>query len=312
MPGRYTRLPSLNALRTFEAAARHLSFSAAAEELGLTPSAISHQIRALEESLSSRLFVRLNPGMTLTEEGRLLLKGVEAGFVKLVEATDHVKGRAARRILTICAPTPVASFWLLKLVPAFSERFPHLEPHVVSFDVGEPSFARDQLDLAILKRHVNGFRLQRNEALLMRDEVFPVCSPSLPTNERPLSDPAHLADHVLIQEDQQTSPDIDWTIWLSRLGVGGAPPRHLRLSHFAMCVQAAIDGHGVALGRSPLIDRELSDGRLVRPLGNISVGASRAYVLRWPDTAEGDAETMALRDFLLSEAAGAGVPIDWR
>lgn len=263
MPGRYTRLPSLNGLRTFEAAARHLSFSAAAEELGLTPSAISHQIRALEESLSSRLFVRLNPGMALTEEGRLLLKGVEAGFVKLVEATDHVKGRSARRILTICAPTPVASFWLLKLMPAFSERFPHLEPHIVSFDVGEPSFARDQLDLAILKRHVNGFRLQRNEALLMRDEVFPVCSPSLPSNERPLSEPAHLAAHVLIQEDQQTSPD-----------------------------------------------RELSDGRLIRPLGDIAVGASRAYVLRWPDTTEGDAETMALRDFLLSEAAGAGVPID--
>ena len=311
MPGRYTRLPSLNALRTFEAAARHLSFSAASEELGLTPSAVSHQIRALEESLSSRLFVRLNPGMALTEEGRLLLKGVEAGFLKLVEATDYVKGRAERRILTICAPTPVASFWLLGRMPAFSARFPHIEPHVVSFDVGEPSFARDQLDLAILKRHVSGFRLARNEALLMRDEVYPVCSPSLPTNELPLSEPAHLAAHVLIQEDQRTSPDIDWTTWLSRLGVsGGTPSRFFRVSHFAMCIQAAIDGHGVALGRSPLIDRELADGRLVRPLGGLSIGASRAYVLRWPETAEGDAETMALRDFLLAQAAGAGAPID--
>lgn len=311
MPGRYTRLPSLNALRAFEAAARHLSFSAAAEELGLTPSAVSHQIRALEESLSSRLFVRLNPGMALTEEGRLLLKGVDAGFVKLVEATDHVKGRAARRILTICAPTPVASFWLLGRMPAFSERFPNLEPHVVSFDVGEPSFARDQIDLAILKRHVSDFRLARNEALLMRDSVFPVCSPALPTNERPLSEPAHFADHVLIQEDQQTSPDIDWTAWFSRLGVGnGKTPRFLRVSHFAMCIQAAIDGHGVALGRSPLVDRELADGRLVRPLGDLAIGASRAYVLRWPETAEGDAETMALRDFLLSEAVGAGVAIN--
>ncbi len=124
MSGRYTRLPSLNALRTFEAAARHLSFSAAAEELGITPSAVSHQIRTLEESLSARLFVRLNPGMTLTEEGRLLLRGVEAGFLKLVDATDHVRQRTRRRILTICAPTPVASFWLLPRMPAFAERFP--------------------------------------------------------------------------------------------------------------------------------------------------------------------------------------------
>lgn len=311
MSGRYTRLPSLNALRTFEAAARHLSFSAAAEELGITPSAVSHQIRTLEESLSAKLFVRLNPGMTLTEEGRLLLRGVEAGFLKLVDATDHVRQRTRRRILTICAPTPVASFWLLPRMPAFAERFPHLEPHVVSFDVGEPTFVRDQLDLAILKRHVNGFRLQRREALLMRDSVFPVCSPALPTNERPLSAPQHLATHVLIQEDQQTSPDIDWTVWLGRLGIeNSVPSRFFRVSHFAMCMQAAIDGHGVALARSPLVDRELADGRLIRPLGDIAVGASRAYVLRWPETAENDAETMALRDFLLAEAAGAGVPVD--
>ncbi|MBM3531776.1 MAG: LysR family transcriptional regulator [Alphaproteobacteria bacterium] len=309
MPGRYTRLPSLAALRSFEAAARHASFSAAAEELGITPSAVSHQIRTLEESLGAKLFVRLNPGMTLTQDGRLLLKGVEAGFLRLVEATDQVKTRSSRRILTVCAPTPVASFWLLPRMPVFAERFPHLEPHVVSFDTGEPSFARDQLDLAILKRHLDRFGLQRNEALLMRDAVFPVCSPSLPTNERPLSEPYHLAAHVLIQEDQLTSPDIDWAVWLKRLGVDASPPRLFRVSHFAMSIQAAIDGHGVAFGRSPLVDRELADGRLVRPLGDLSIGASRAYVVRWPEAAANDAETMALRDFLLAEATGAGVAV---
>ena len=310
MPGRYTRLPSLNALRTFEAAARHLSVSAAAEELSITPSAVSHQIRTLEETLGSKLFLRLNPGMALTEEGRLLLKGVEAGFLRLVEATDHVKTRRARRVLTVFAPTPVATYWLLPRMPAFAARFPNLEPHVVSFDAGEPSFEREQMDLAIVKRHVDRFRIHRNEAALMRDLVFPVCSPALPTNERPLSGPADLIAHVLIQEDQQTSPDIDWTAWLSRLGVdGGQSSRLFRVSHFAMCMQAAIDGHGVALGRSPLIDRELAAGRLIRPLGDAAVSASRAYVLRWPEAAEADAETMALRDFLLAEAAGSGGPI---
>ena len=167
------------------------------------------------------------------------------------------------------------------------------------------------MDLAIVKRHVDRFRIHRNEAALMRDLVFPVCSPALPTNERPLSGPAHLIAHVLIQEDQQTSPDIDWTAWLSRLGVdGGQSSRLFRVSHFAMCMQAAIDGHGVALGRSPLIDRELAAGRLIRPLGDAAIGASRAYVLRWPETAGADAETMALRDFLLAEAADTGAPID--
>lgn len=310
MSGRYTRLPSLTALRSFEAAARHLSFSAAAEELGLTPSAISHQIRGLEEAFGAKLFIRLNPGMALTEDGRLLLKGVEAGFLTLAQATDRVTRRVARRILTVAAPTPVASFWLLPRLRAFAERLPDIEPHIVSFDAGEPAFARDQLDLAILKRHVDRFHLQRNEALLMRDRVFPVCSPSLATNERPLSEPAHLAHHVLIQEDQQTSPDIDWSVWLERMGVRSeAPPRRFRASHFAMCIQAAVDGHGVALGRSPLIDREIAAGRLVRPLGDAAIGASRAYVLRWPDEAGDDAEIIALRDFLLAEAAGAGVPL---
>jgi len=310
MSGRYTRLPSLNALRSFEAAARHLSFSAAAEELSITPSAVSHQIRGLEESFAVKLFVRLNPGMALTEEGRLLLKGVEAGFLTLVQATDRVTRRTARRILTVAAPTPVASFWLLPRLADFGARFPGIEPHVVSFDAGEPLFARDQLDLAILKRPVAGFRLQRNEALLMRDLVFPVCSPSLATNERPLSEPAHLTHHVLIQEDQRTSPDIDWTVWLDRLGQeSGARPRFFHASHFAMCIQAAIDGHGVALGRAPLVDREIAAGRLIRPLGEAAIGASRAYVLRWPDEAEGDAEISALRDFLLAEAVGSGAPL---
>jgi len=311
MTGRYTRLPPLNALRTFEAAARHLSFSAAAEELAITPSAVSHQIRGLEEHLGLRLFLRLNPGLSLTEAGRLMLRGVESGLLTLAEATDRVKARAARRILTVAAPTPVAAYWLLPRLPAFAARYPEIEPHVVSLDVGEPSFARDQLDVAIVKRHVTGFRLGANEAFLMRDRVFPVCSRSLPTNERPLSQPADLLAHALIQEDQLTSPDIDWDSWLRRLDLPSHPrPAALRVSHFAMAMQAAIDGQGVALGRSPLVDREIDANRLMRPLPDLWIGASRAYVLRWPEESQGDAPVMALRDHLLAEAAGTGVSLE--
>lgn len=310
MAGRFNRLPSLAALRTFEAAARHLGFTAAAEELGLTPSAVSHQVRALEQSLGSKLFVRLNPGMALTDQGRVLLRGVETGFRTIVETTDDIRQKTSRRVLTVAAPTPVASFWLLPRMAAFNARHASIEPHIVSYDAGEPFFARDQLDLAILKRHVDGFGLHRHESLLMRDEVFPVCSPALPSNERPLSEPAHLGHHVLIQEDQQTSPDIDWSAWLPRLGLEpGGDRRLLRLSHFSMCIQAAIDGHGVAFGRLPLVERELATGKLIRPLGQFAVGASRVYVLRWQPASEKDAAAMALRDFLLEQAAGSGVPL---
>lgn len=311
MTGRYTRLPPLNALRSFEAAARHLSFAAAAEELGLTPSAISHQIRALEANLGLKLFLRLNPGLALTEDGKQMLRGVEVGFLALVEATDRVKARAQRRVVTVAAPSPVALYWLLPRLPAFAARHPGVEPHVVSFDAGEPFFARDQLDLAIVKRRVDGFKLGADEAFLMRDWVFPVCSPAIVTNERPLSAPLHLARHTLVQEDQQSSPDIDWQVWLKDLGVAtSCPPALLRYSHFAMAMQAAIDGQGVALGRSPLVDRDIAEGRLLRPLPHPGVAASRAYVLRWPEAAKDDAPVMALRDHLLAEAVGAGAPLD--
>lgn len=311
MPGRYTRLPPLNALRSFEAAARHLSFAAAAEELSLTPSAISHQIRALETHLGLKLFLRLNPGLALTEDGRQMLRGVEAGFLALVEATDRAKARTQRRIITVAAPSPVAFYWLLPRLPAFAARHPEIEPHAVSFDSGEPFFARDQLDLAILKRRVDGFKLGPHEAFLMRDWVFPVCSPALATNERPLSEAPHLARHTLIQEDQQTSPDIDWQVWIRNLGVAAKrQPALVRYSDFTMAMQAAIDGQGVALGRSPLVDREIAAGRLRRPLPDRAVAASRAYILRWPDSAKDDAPVMALRDHLLAEAAGTGAPLD--
>jgi DNA-binding transcriptional LysR family regulator len=302
MSPRPTRLPPLDELRAFEAVAKHLSFAAAADELNLTPSAISHRIRRLEEHFRVRLFRRLNPGVALTEEGRILLAGVDAGFDRLAQASKRVRSRSGRRTVTIFARPVFAAYWLTPRLPTSFDAFPDVEPMILGQQEGEPNFDGDGVDLAVMKIHAEQ-QLKANEAFLLHETVAMVCSPRLATNEKPLSEPAHLLQHTLIRIDQDLPPSFDWDWWMERYGLADAPrPRMLGVSHQVMGVEAARNGEGVALVGASSVSFDLAAGKLVQRFPDENPPVLGTYVLRWPETSEGDEVVVALKDFLIAAA----------
>lgn len=303
MTGRPTRLPPLDELRAFEAVARHLSFAAAADEMNLTPSAISHRIRRLEEHFRVRLFRRLNPGVALTEEGRILLTGVEAGFGRLAQASKRVRSRSGRRTLTIFARPSFATFWLTPRLAPFLDGHPDIEPMILGQEEGEPNFDGDGVDIAAIKvagKHVPA----ANEAVLCGETVAMVCSPQLITNARPLSDPRDLLHHPLIQIDQNLAACFDWDWWIERYGLADLPrPKVMHVSHTAMAIEAARGGQGIAIVGAALASRDIESGALMRPFRDDETPMLGTYFLRWPEAAANDEVVMALRDYLVGEAA---------
>jgi len=308
MSTRPRRLPPLDELRAFEAVARHLSFAAAADELNLTPSAISHRIRRLEEHFRIRLFRRLSPGVALTEEGRILLSGVEAGFGRLAQASKRVRSRSGRRSLTIFARPSFATYWLTPRLAAFLDGFPEVEPLILGQQEGEPNFDGDGVDIAVTKVSGTPKSVAANEAVLLQESVAMVCSPRLPTNERPLSEPRHLLQHILIQIDQDLADCFDWDWWMERYGLSEEKrPRVVSVSHTASAMEAARGGQGVALINAALASYDIAAGTLMRPFPE-DAPILGTYVLRWPESAAGDEVVMALKDFLIAAATPTSHP----
>lgn len=309
LAARPSSLPPLPWLRTFEAVARHLSFTQAADELCVTQSAVSHQVRQLEQQLGCRLFRRNNPGIALTEEGRLLLTGVADGLGHMLMAVQRVRSRGETGFLTVSAPSSIATWWLVPRLGRFAIRHPRIEVRIAAMEE-VPDFARDGVDLAIVAQPSAQARLTHTSMPLVREEVFPVCSPALLDADGRLSI-EDLKHHALLREDgyrdselNPVRPELDWDVWLKFLGLEGEGAHGPRFSHFGLALRAAIDGAGLVLGRSPMIDAELAAGRLVRPFGEVKMMASTTFVARWPDTLAGDARLIAMREFLLDESCG--------
>src|SRR5712664_3773698 len=196
------RLPSLNGLRAFEAAARHLSFTQAASELNVTQTAISHQIRRLEEELGIRLFVRKNRALSLTPEAREYLPGIRAAFNDLRLATDRLLRKGDDNVLTISTLASLAAKWLLPRLSSFQEVHPDIDVRITT-STGLVDFGSGDVDAAIRygRGHWPGLRAE----WLMADEMFPVCSPALLAGKKPLRRPEDLADHVLLRSEEHTS-----------------------------------------------------------------------------------------------------------
>src|SRR5438445_10319312 len=188
----YRSLPPLGALRTFEAIARHLSFTRAAEELALTQSAVSHQIRALEEHLGTRLFQRLHRGIELAADGRTLLEGVRAGLDSVLLASERVRNQHRMGVLTVAAPAAFAIGWLVPRLGRFAALHPEIEVRIAAIDGREPDLWRDGIDLAVVKRPAKSAAHNPVEMPLLREVVFPVCSPSL-LNGGSLRNPSDLS-----------------------------------------------------------------------------------------------------------------------
>lgn len=292
------RLPSLNGLRAFEAAARHLSFTKAAEELNVTQTAISHQIKRLEEELGLRLFVRQNRTLTLTAEARDYLPGIRAAFQDLRLATERLKRKDNANMLIVTTIASFAAKWLMPRLSKFQQQHPDIDVRVTS-STELADFSRDGVDVGIRYGHGRWPGLRSD--WLMADELFPVCSPALLKGDHPIRRPEDLVHHTLLY----TSHDMedDWRLWLTAAGVRTEILKQpgLTFDMIFMTVQAAIDGLGVAIGRTAFVESDLAAGRLVAPF-DIKLPVDAGFYLVCPEAAADAPKIVAFRDWLIATA----------
>ena len=297
-------LPSLNGLRAFEAAARHLSFTRAADELAVTQTAISHQIRRLEAQLGLKLFVRRNRTLALTREAESYLPAVSAAFEDLRRATQRLKRPQRDGLLTVSTLASLAAKWLLSRVVAFQEAHPGVEVRV-SASTHLVDFQREEIDMAV--RYGRGDWPGLRAQWLMAEDIFPVCSPALLKGPHPLKRPEDLAHHTLLHA---TLSREDWQLWLTAAGLPTelAQRRGLTFDQSFMCIQAAIEGLGVALGRSPFVEADIAQGRLVVPF-DVVLPAEAGYYIVAPEETADDPKIALFRDWLIkSVTPGAKAP----
>jgi LysR family transcriptional regulator, glycine cleavage system transcriptional activator len=290
------RLPSLNGLRAFEAAARHLSFTNAAAELNVTQTAISHQIRRLEQELGISLFVRQNRALALTPEARDYLPGVRAAFNDLRLATERLQRRDNDHVLTVSTLASLAAKWLLPRLSAFQEAHPGIDVRITT-STALVDFKSGDVDAAIRygRGHWPGLRAD----WLTADQLFPVCSPALLTGSKPLRCPQDLASHVLLHTSQ--AYDDDWRLWLTAAGLPTTISKQpgLTFDLILMTVQAAIDGYGVAIGRTTYVEGDIAKGRLVVPF-EITLPADAGFYLVSPETTADKPKLAAFRQWLVA------------
>jgi LysR family transcriptional regulator, glycine cleavage system transcriptional activator len=288
------RLPSLNGLRAFEAAARHLSFTNAASELNVTQTAVSHQIRRLEEELGIRLFIRQNRALALTPEAKDYLPGVRAAFNDLRLATDRLLRKDNDHVLTVSTLASLAAKWLLPRLSAFQEAHSGIDVRITT-STGLVDFKSGDVDAAI--RYGRGQWPGLRADWLMADELFPVCSPALLTGDKPLRSPQDLAHHTLLHSSG--GYDDDWRLWLTAAGLPANISKQPGLSFdlIFMTVQAAIDGIGVAMGRTSYVEADIAKGRLVVPF-NITLPADAGFYLVSPEAKADTPKLSAFRQWL--------------
>ncbi|TVQ58920.1 MAG: transcriptional regulator GcvA [Rhodobacteraceae bacterium] len=299
------RLPPLTALRAFEVAARRMSFAKAAEELGVTPAALSYQIKQLEEHLGVSLFHRLNRAVTLTEAGRALRPGVAEGFDALREAVRALDGIREGRALTITAGPAFTAKWLAPRLFHFLERHPDVEVRIVAV-LRVLDFDRDDVDAAIRfgVKHDPGLFAET----LIRDRLTPLCSPAFAAR---LTSPEALRDAPLIHDDSMAplgwSPT--WGDWLEAAGVERPDWRRgPRFSNADHALSAAAEGAAVALGRVSLAEPELRQGRLVAPF-RLAIDPEAHFRFICPVGAESRPPLSALRTWLKEEIAASPDPL---
>ena len=275
-------LPPLNGVRAFEAAARHESFSRAAEELYVTPAAISQQVKALENWLDVKLFERQPRGLVLTPPGRLYLTRLTEILDRLADATQAVKSAGRTTIFTVSSTPGFASMFLAPRLWSFANEHPELDIRI-SATVRPADLVRDGVDVAI--RYGRGGQPWLVSELLMKDTVTPVCAPALLEGKHPLREPKDLKHHVLLHNESPVVAGfrMDWDDWLQAADVQGvAAHRGLHFSEPTLVIQEAIAGRGVALGHTALLGEELRTGRLVRPFPLVLAGRSDYYIVHLP------------------------------
>ena len=293
-------LPPLELLRSFEAAARRLSFTLAAGELHLTQSAVSRQIQQLEASLGVLLFERRHRALALTEAGGVMQRAVTDSMERLRDATARVRASSAPRQVAITSTPGFASFWLIPRLARFTGSHPQVDVRVsATLDVLDLESSR--IDLAVrfvpIGRGIG--------PALFEESVIPLCSPQLAASLREPSDFSKLTLLTVEYADHGEAPTVDWEPWLRVMGLDHLRMKStLRFTLYTDAVAAAVAGQGVVIGRMPLLRELVRDGRLVAPLGEGAV-SRRAYFVEMSKRAAGNRDAQDFAQWLRDEADAA-------
>ena len=306
-------MPPLNALKAFEAAARHASFRKAAGELNVSPAAISHQIKNLEAHLGVQLFHRQNGAIRLSDAGRAALPLLRDGFDRLAEAVQQMRAEDDRpQALRLSAPPSLAAKWLVPRLSGYAALNPGLDIRLSAsaalIDDGpapaNAGFRDEEADLAIRFGEGDwpGCRVEK----LMDVSALPLCSPRLLEGRRALRRPDDLRHHTLLHDDTGYAGRPEWRAWLAAAGVAGIDAaRGPRFNQAALALDAAAEGQGVALTLEPLARADLAAGRLAAPF-EVRLRLRPAYYLVCPEGAAEEPAIAAFRRWLLAEARAEG------
>lgn len=282
----------LNGLRAFEAAARHSSFTKAAIELSVTPAALGHQVKALEERLGAPLFHRLPRGLALTDEGQALLPVLSDGFDRMAAALGRFDDGRGRELLSVGAVGSFALAWLLPRLPGFEAACPGVDLRLTTNN-NRVDIAEEGLDFAI--RYGDGAWHGTDAVLLFDAPLTPLCAPGTAAR---LREPADLGAEVLLRSYRVG----EWPAWLEAAGVPAPPSTGPIFDSAAVMVEAALAGHGIALAPASMFERELADGRAVRPFRlEVSIGG---YWLTSLKSRKPNRAMVAFRSWILAAARG--------
>jgi LysR family glycine cleavage system transcriptional activator len=295
--------PQLNALRSFEVAARHQSFTRAADELCVTQGAVSHQVKALEAELGLKLFNRERHGLLITDAGHDYLAVVQDAFDRIALGTDRLLQRLRSGVITVSMSPDFAAKWLVSRLGRFAEAYPEIELKV-SATMHHVDFGREDVDLAI--RHGAGNWVGLDAVNLCSEELFPVCSPALLGSQRGIHSPEDVLQVPLLHLNDRR----DWSRWLEAAGASGEGLLHGPiLNHASMLIDAAVDGQGIALARTVLAAADLINGRLVRPF-RTTLPLKNTYWIVCPKATAALPKIAAFRAWLLAEAAADAQQLD--
>ena len=297
------RLPPLNSLRAFEAAGRHLSFRKAAEELGVTPAAISQSIKTLENYLEAPLFARTTRKLRLTDQAEQALPGIRHGFDILHDTAHRLGAGRDKNILTVSVSPSFGSRWLMPRIERFQAQFPDISMRIEVTNA-HANFRHDGVDVAL--RHGQGVYEERlHSELLMEDAAFPVCSPSLVKRPGGLSDPKTVFKYKLLHVDWSVENHAapNWQKWLRHAGAGKPDIREgLRVTTDDMLIQAAINGMGMAIATRAFVSDDLAAGRLIKPFaGRFDMPTEFQHYIVFPREKSGGRKIEAFRAWAHAE-----------
>jgi LysR family glycine cleavage system transcriptional activator len=288
------RLPPLNALKAFEAAARNESFTRAADELCVTQGAVSQQVKALEASLGITLFNRERQKLVITQPGREYLAVIRDALDRIALGTERlVQGRGSG-VLTVSTSPDFAAKWLVHRLGGFVESHPEIDLRV-SATMHHVDFVREDVDIAV--RHGDGKWPGLDAVRLCSEKLFPVCSPKLLSGRHRIAKASDLLKFPLLRLEDSTA----WTRWFEAAGVANPVARGPTLNRASMLIDAAVDGQGVALARTALAARDMLNGRLVKPI-DVSLRMTNTYWVVCPKAASNAPKIVTFRKWLLAEA----------